>query len=103
MLAGVDGDNESDYNGSEDVAHRIDGTCEVSEAGKRYAFKSELLTDAVRFWVANPDYNYGYLFALQEGSVPIVFSSKEATDENLRPMLTIRYRTQPPIKTESQE
>ena len=94
MLAGIDGDNESDYNGSEDVAHRIDGTCEISGAGKRYTFKGELLTDAVRFWVANPDYNYGYLFALQEGSVPIVFSSKEAVDENLRPVLTIRYQTQ---------
>ncbi len=93
MLAGIDGDSESDYNGSEDVAHRIDGTCEIQGAGKRYIFKSELLTDAVRFWVANPDYNYGYLFALQDGSAPIVFSSKEATDENLRPMLTIRYRT----------
>ena len=93
MLAGIDGDTESDYNGSEDVAHRIDGTCEIQGAGKRYTFKSELLTDAVRFWVANPDYNYGYLFALQEGSMPIVFSSKEASDENSRPMLTIRYQT----------
>ncbi len=93
MLAGIDGDNESDYNGSEDVAHRIDGTCEIQEAGKRYLFKSELLTDAVRFWVANPDYNYGYLFALHDGTAPAAFSSKEATDENLRPMLTIHYKT----------
>lgn len=92
MLSGIDGDNESDYNGSEDVAHRIDGTNEIQGASKRYEFKSERLTDAIRFWVANPDYNYGYLFALQDGSVPIVFSSKEATDENLRPLLTIRYR-----------
>ena len=57
MLAGIDGDTESDYNGSEDVAHRIDGTCEIQEAGTRYTFKGERLTDAVRFWVANPDYN----------------------------------------------
>ena len=103
MLAGIDGDTESDYNGSEDVAHRIDGTCEIKGAGKRWTFKSDLVTDAVRFWVANPDYNYGYLFALQEGSVPIVFSSKEATDENLRPTLTIRYQTQPPVRSEAQE
>ena len=94
MLAGIDGDTESDYNGSEDVAHRIDGTCEIQGAGKHYIFKSELLTDAVRFWVANPDYNYGYLFALQDGNTPIVFSSKDTADENLRPMLTIRYQTQ---------
>ena len=93
MLSGIDGDTESDYNGSEDVAHRIDGTCGIQGAGERYTFKSELLTDAVRFWVANPDYNYGYLFALRDGSVPIVFSSKEALDENLRPMLKIHYKT----------
>ena len=94
MLAGIDGDTESDYNGSEDVAHRIDGTIEIQGAEKHYTIKSELLTDAVRFWVANPDYNYGYLFALQDGKAPIIFSSKEATDESLRPILTIRYQTQ---------
>ena len=94
VLSGIDGDNESDYNGSEDVAHRIDGTCEIQGAGKHYVFKSDLLTDAVRFWVANPDYNYGYLFALRDGSAPIVFSSKESDDENLRPVLKIRYQTQ---------
>lgn len=94
MLSGIDGDSESDYNGSEDVAHRIDGTCEIQGVGKRYTFKSELLTDAVRFWVANPDYNYGYLFALRDGSAPIVFSSKESDDKNRRPVLKIRYRTQ---------
>ena len=94
MLAGIDGDNESDYNGSEDIAHRIDGTCEIQGVGRRYTFKGELLTDAIRFWVANPDYNYGYLYALQDSNVPIVFSSKEATDKNLRPVLKIRYQTQ---------
>ena len=101
MLSGIDGDRESDYNGSEDVAHRIDGTCEIQGAGKRYEFKGEFLTDAVRFWVANPDYNYGYLFALRDGSVPIVFSSKEVSDENLRPLLKIRYRTHVESKTSS--
>ena len=94
MLAGIDGDTESDYNGSEDVAHRIDGSFDIQETGKRYTFKGELITDAVRFWVKNPDYNYGYLFALRDGNAPITFSSKEATDENLRPILTIRYKTQ---------
>ncbi len=94
MLTGIDGDTESDYNGSEDVAHRIDGSFEIQETGKRYSFKSELITDAVRFWVKNPDYNYGYLFALRDGSAPIAFSSKEAIDENRRPILTIRYKTQ---------
>ena len=99
MLAGIDGDSASDYNGSEDVAHRIDGTCEIQGAGKRYVFKSDLLTDAIRFWVVNPDYNYGYLFALRDGSAPIVFSSKESDDENRRPVLKIRYQTQSGAET----
>ena len=103
MLSGINGDNESDYNGSEDVAHRIDGTNEIQGADKRYEFKSEHLTDAVRFWVANPDYNYGYLFALQDGDVPIVFTSKEATDATLRPLLTIRYQIQPPVRIEAEK
>ena len=100
MLAGIDGDNESDYNGSEDIAHRIDGAFEISETGKRHIFKGELITDAVRFWVANPDYNYGYLFALRDGSAPITFSSKEAADENLRPILTIRYQTKSGVEAD---
>lgn len=98
MLSGIDGDSESDYNGSEDVAHRIDGEFKINETGKRHTFKSELMTDAVRFWVENPDYNYGYLFALRDGDKPIVFSSKEATDEKLRPILTIRYNTKSEIE-----
>lgn len=99
MLAGIDGDNESDYNGSEDVAHRIDGAFKIEEAGKHYTFKGDLITDAVRFWVKNPDYNYGYLFALRDGSAPIIFSSKENTDEKMRPVLTIRYQTQSETET----
>ena len=99
MLAGIDGDNESDYNGSEDVAHRIDGAFKIQEAGKRYTFKGDLITDAVRFWVKNPDYNYGYLFAMRDGNAPFIFSSKETVDENLRPVLTIHYQTQSDVET----
>lgn len=100
MLKGIDGDNESDYNGSDDVAHRIDGAFKIQESGKRYTFKGELITDAVRFWVKNPDYNYGYLFALRDGNAPIVFSSKENADEKMRPVLTIRYQTKSEAETD---
>ncbi len=94
MLAGINGDKESDYNGSEDVAHRVDSTAEITEGGKRYTWTGEHITEAVRFWVANPDYNYGYLFALQDGEGEVVFASKEHPDELLRPLLTIHYRTE---------
>ncbi len=94
MLEGINGDRESDYNGSEDVAHRVDAMTEIQQAGKLYIWEDELITGAVQFWMANPDYNYGYLFALRDGNGPITFASKEVSDESRRPILTIRYRTQ---------
>lgn len=93
MLEGVDGDEESDYNGSEDVAHRIDGMTTLQGAGARYVWKGPLVTDAFRFWLANPDYNYGYLFALRDGNASVRFASKEHPDSTRRPVLTIRYTT----------
>lgn len=94
MLEGIDGDDESDYNGSDDVAHRIDSITTLKETGKRYVWKGPLVTDAYRFWLGNPDYNYGYLFALRDGTNPVRFASKEHPDQSLRPILTIRYTTQ---------
>ncbi len=94
MLEGVNGEHPSDYNGSEDVAHRIDGLTEIGAAKRRYIWKGTPVTEAARFWLANPDYSYGYLFALRDGTASVRFSSKEHRDETLRPILTIRYRTQ---------
>ncbi|RKU08317.1 hypothetical protein C6502_15855 [Candidatus Poribacteria bacterium] len=94
MLEGVNGEHPSDYNGSEDVAYRIDGLTEIGAAGTRYIWQGNLVTDAARFWLANPDYSYGYLFALRDGTASVRFSSKEHPDETRRPVLTIRYRTQ---------
>ncbi len=93
MLEGIDGDEEGDYNGSEDIAHRIDGTTTIQGAGARYVCKGPLVTDAFRFWLANPDYNYGYLFALRDGTASVRFASKEHPDSTRRPVLTIRYTT----------
>ena len=94
MLEGVNGEHPSDYNGSEDVAYRIDGLTEVGDAEGRYMWKGTPITDAARFWLTNPDYSYGYLFALRDGTASVRFSSKEHPDETRRPVLTIRYRTQ---------
>ena len=94
MLEGVNGDHASDYNGSEDVAYRIDGSTKIGTADVRYIWQGPLITDAARFWLTNPDYSYGYLFALRDGTAPVRFSSKEHPNEAHRPVLTIRYRTQ---------
>ena len=93
MLEGVNGEHASDYNGSEDVAYRVDGLIEVGAAERRYIWEGALVTDATRFWLANPDYGYGYLFALRDGTSSVRFSSKEHPNEARRPVLTIRYRT----------
>ena len=94
MLEGINGEDASDYNGSEDVAYRIDGLTEIRAAGTRYIWKGTLVTNAARFWFTSPDYSYGYLFALRDGTASVRFSSKEHPDETRRPILTIRYRTQ---------
>ena len=94
MLEGVNGEHPSDYNGSEDVAYRIDGLTEIGVAERQYVWKGTPVTDAARFWLANPDYSYGYLFALRDGTASVRFASKEHSDETRRPVLTIRYRTQ---------
>ena len=93
MLEGVNGEDPSDYNGSEDVAYRIDGLTEIGPAETRYVWKGTPVTDAARFWLTYPDYSYGYLFALRDGTASIRFASKEHPDETRRPVLTIRYRT----------
>ena len=94
MLEGINGEDPSDYNGSEDVAHRIDGLTEIGAAEKRYIWKGNPVTDAAHFWLTNPDYSYGYLFALRDGTASVRFSSKEHPNATRRPVLTIRYRTQ---------
>ena len=94
MLEGVNGEHPSDYNGSEDVAYRIDGLAEIGAAGTRYIWQGNLVTDAARFWLTNPDYSYGYLFALRDGTASVHLASKEHPDATRRPVLTIRYRTQ---------
>ena len=94
MLEGVNGEHPSDYNGSEDVAHQIDGLTEIGAAGTRYLWTGNPVTDAARFWLTYPDYSYGYLFALRDGKASVRFASKEHPDETRRPILTIRYRTQ---------
>ena len=93
MLEGVNGEEPSDYNGSEDVAYRIDGLTEIGAAERRYIWQGTPITEAARFWLTYPDYSYGYLFALRDGTTSIRFSSKEHPDETRRPVLTIRYNT----------
>ena len=92
MLKGINGDRPSDYNGSEDIAHRIDTLTKVKGLEKRYIWKGDFITSAFRFWLINPDYNYGHLFAFRDGSKTVKFASKEHPNPKFHPTLKILYR-----------
>ena len=49
MLEGVNGEEPSDYNGSEDVAYRIDGLTEIGAVERRYIWDGNPITEATRF------------------------------------------------------
>lgn len=92
MLKGIDGDHPSDYNGSEDISHRIDALAKVNGPEQRYTWKGNFITPAFQFWLINPDYNYGHLFALRNGSQTVTFASKEHPNPKFHPTLKILYR-----------
>ena len=50
---------------------------EIGATETRYVWKGTPVTEAARFWLTNPDYSYGYLFALRDGTASVRFSSKE--------------------------
>ena len=92
MLKGINGDRPSDYNGSEDVSHRVDAVLKIEGPKQRYVWKGNFVTSAFQFWLANPDYNYGHLFALRDGSETVKFASREHPNPEFRPTLTIFYK-----------
>ncbi|MAG84151.1 hypothetical protein CMK10_08335 [Candidatus Poribacteria bacterium] len=92
MLKEIDGDHPSDYNGSEDISHRIDALVKIEGSEQRYIWKGNLITSAFQFWLINPDYNYGHLFALRDGSEKVKFASREHPNPKFHPTLTIFYK-----------
>jgi hypothetical protein len=49
------------------------------------------MTEAVQYWVDNPDKNIGFALGLNATGLNIATYSREATDESLRPYLQITY------------
>ena len=60
------------------------------------------LTDAVRFWLDNPEENYGFIlkaYTCQDQTALYAFWSGQAAVQSLRPELCVRYAVDPPTPT----
>ena len=82
----------SDYNGSFDLAATIDATVTPSSINQPAAFAGPLVTDAFRFWFANPTLDYGYgLQHAGPASNELRFMKTELGLGDRGPVLTTTY------------
>jgi len=90
---GVDGRNASDYLGSQDTANLPDVVLSMTSIQTRTRISGNAVTDAFRFWLANPSLDFGYAFQLAAGSLQETkFRSGEDEIGQFGPVLTITYR-----------
>lgn len=86
------GDNPSDYNGTNDLASRIDAVVHLQAVNEEVAFSGPLVTEAFRFWFNNAALDYGYALRLTNSATQEL--KFERTEDGLRengPVLTITY------------
>jgi DNA-binding beta-propeller fold protein YncE len=86
------GDNPSDYNGTNDLAARIDDVVNVQAVNEEVAFAGPLVTEAFRFWFDHSSLDYGYALRLTNSATQEL--KFERTEDGLRengPVLTITY------------
>ncbi len=65
---GGTGASTNDYFGTNDLSGQIDGTVAMAGINEPTEFGGSLVTDAFRFWFANPSYDYGYALRLIAGA-----------------------------------
>lgn len=89
------GDRVSDYDGAFDLAERVDAVVEVRAVNQRATFGGDRITQAYRFWLANPDKDYGHALRLvgTPGKATALFFFGADTDLRQKgPVLTLTYR-----------
>ncbi len=75
-----------------DAAATPDGTAALTSIDARVEFSGPGITDAFRFWAANPALNYGYIVETVGNTGPLVeFWSSEAEGGTSGPVLTITF------------
>lgn len=65
---GSNGTTTNDYFGTNDLAGRLDATVTLISITEPTGFSGALVTDAFRFWFANPAFDFGYALRLAAGS-----------------------------------
>lgn len=75
-----------------DAAAAIDGTAALTDLQQRVEFSGPTITEAFRFWFANPAVNYGYMVETIGTSGPVVeFWSAEADGGRVGPVLAVTF------------
>lgn len=75
-----------------DAAAATDGSATLSDLQQRVEFSGPGITDAFRFWLANPAANFGYIVETVGTSGPVVeFWSAEADGGRFGPVLSVTF------------
>ncbi len=86
------GTNVAEYNGTNDLAARVDATIAVDAVNEQIEFAGPLITDAFRFWFTNPGVDYGYAFRVLGNSThELKCTSNEKGLGERGPVLQITY------------
>jgi hypothetical protein len=89
---GSNGTTTNDYFGTNDLASRIDTTVTMKAINEPSEFSGPLVTDAFRFWLNNPSYDFGYGLRLAAGSrLETRFERWEKGFRDSGPALKITY------------
>jgi hypothetical protein len=82
----------ADYDGAFDLAVSLDAVSSMPAINERLRFGGPIVTDAFRFWFANPQVDYGYALRLAAGSSQgTKFDSAERLLGEHGPVLTLTY------------
>ncbi len=82
----------SDYNSTNDLAARVDASQTIAAINEKTTFSGPLVTDAFRFWFANPTLDYGYsLRVTANATQETKFERWENGLQENGPYLTLTY------------
>ncbi len=92
--AGVEGRDESDFNGPNDLAFTPDAVADPQSLTEPVVFEGPSVRDAFRFWLDHPDVDYGYVLELAPNppKTGYSFHRHESAGGRFGPVLTITYR-----------
>ncbi len=89
---GSNGTVTNDYFGTNDLASRLDAAVTMVSLTEATEFGGALVTDAFRFWFANPSFDYGYALRLAANSRPETkFDRWESGFRENGPVLRLTY------------